>query len=547
MFLLRPPIKDLNSTRFGLVSFYVNAENYSSKEDGFSNLDQPTTQPFPASHHVFARYHRVMEHLQSNPSCLSNYLGIAKTTYGQIIIASSIEGGVLKDKLLKEGPLTSETNLKRILNQLLFAIEHVHNMGIIIGNLSISNILIDELYNIQLYNYGLYYITGGGSDVSFHFMKTDFPAPEFKEIDPDAVKLTIASDIWDLGIVLLKIWTGNAVQSDEENHPKIPESMNTEFKSLIMKCLSPDPNNRSSIGSIYNHSFMNGVEKLNTWFKRPYIPNFDNSIHKVDFFTLTYREIYHFWNLLGGDLKREIPDLATKRPPILSFPKFVSKTSDIEQLVLQMQHRPKHLSELKFVSLTLVNESIKALRSSMELCQVALGRYNDVWKYNPNFDQTNIEELWGQFQAKPPTQLNSKLKERDMEYQFLRFFRFNSLLATYPLSGDQIKQEAIADIPPLLRGEIWAAILGIKGDPDLYYQEFDDSTPCDTDRQLDLDIPRCHQYHDYLSTPLGHLKLKRILRAWIKSEKGKLVYWQGMDSLAACFLTLNFTNEVRYF
>lgn len=91
---------------------------------------------------------------------------------------------------------------------------------------------------------------------------------------------------------------------------------------------------------------------------------------------------------------------------------------------------------------------------------------------------------------------------------------------------------------------VWASILGVAGDPALIYEQFNNDEPCETDRQFDLDIPRCHQYHEQLSTPLGHEKLKRILRAWVKCENGKQVYWQGMDSLAACFVTINFHNEV---
>ncbi len=87
-------------------------------------------------------------------------------------------------------------------------------------------------------------------------------------------------------------------------------------------------------------------------------------------------------------------------------------------------------------------------------------------------------------------------------------------------------------------------MLNVRGEPELLYEDYNTGEPSDSDRQLDLDIPRCHQYHELLSTPLGHEKLKRLLKAWIKCENGRQVYWQGLDSLAACFLTINFHNEV---
>ena len=55
-------------------------------------------------------------------------------------------------------------------------------------------------------------------------------------------------------------------------------------------------------------------------------------------------------------------------------------------------------------------------------------------------------------------------------------------------------------------------------------------------------MPRCHQYNDLFSSPEGHAKFKRILKAWVVSHP-EYVYWQGLDSLCAPFLHLNFNDE----
>lgn len=60
--------------------------------------------------------------------------------------------------------------------------------------------------------------------------------------------------------------------------------------------------------------------------------------------------------------------------------------------------------------------------------------------------------------------------------------------------------------------------------------------------QIEVDIPRCHQYDELLSSPQGHIKFTKILKAWVVSHP-HLVYWQGLDSLCAPFLYLNFENE----
>lgn len=64
--------------------------------------------------------------------------------------------------------------------------------------------------------------------------------------------------------------------------------------------------------------------------------------------------------------------------------------------------------------------------------------------------------------------------------------------------------------------------------------------------QIEVDIPRCHQYNELLSSGEGHKKLKRILKAWVQ-KNSNYVYWQGLDSLTAPFLFLNFNDEGKYF
>lgn len=44
----------------------------------------------------------------------------------------------------------------------------------------------------------------------------------------------------------------------------------------------------------------------------------------------------------------------------------------------------------------------------------------------------------------------------------------------------------------------------LKANDVLRYDELDKVTTTPTDRQIDVDIPRCHQYHQLLSSPEGH-------------------------------------------
>ncbi|KAG0212206.1 hypothetical protein BGX33_003791 [Mortierella sp. NVP41] len=152
--------------------------------------------------------------------------------------------------------------------------------------------------------------------------------------------------------------------------------------------------------------------------------------------------------------------------------------------------------------------------------------------------------------AQQPTKTRVKvplsIREKDLGYQYQRLSMFTDLLLQYPASRAEILHHSKIDIPPLLRGKVWAAILGVVGDYQQVYGEYDKYTEKSTDRQIELDVPRCHQYNQLMFSPSGHEKMKRLLKCWVEANE-HLVYWQGLDSCCAPFLTLNFNDEALAF
>lgn len=116
----------------------------------------------------------------------------------------------------------------------------------------------------------------------------------------------------------------------------------------------------------------------------------------------------------------------------------------------------------------------------------------------------------------------------------------------YPHTKNQIRTESIKDVCPLFRSQIWAALLDVKTNYQELYDGVDKETELPIDKQIEVDIPRCHQYNELLASSEGHIKLKRLLKAFLNSKKD-LVYWQGLDSLAATFLVINFNSEAIAF
>ncbi|EIE80089.1 hypothetical protein RO3G_04794 [Rhizopus delemar RA 99-880] len=117
------------------------------------------------------------------------------------------------------------------------------------------------------------------------------------------------------------------------------------------------------------------------------------------------------------------------------------------------------------------------------------------------------------------------LREQDVNYQKYRLSLFTELLRQYPASRREILHHAKVDIPPLLRGKIWAAVLGVQGDLESAYCHAIKQIDVGTDRQIEVDVPRCHQYNQLLASSAGHEKLRRLLKAWVAANPN-LVYWQ---------------------
>ncbi|ODM98025.1 TBC domain-containing protein kinase-like protein [Orchesella cincta] len=244
------------------------------------------------------------------------------------------------------------------------------------------------------------------------------------------------------------------------------------------------------------------------------------------------KEVYYLWQLAGGDVIAELKrqGLTRKKPAVLSLP---------NSMTLEGESSGKSKERGLLLDQTVIILPLNELRK----------RLNDIpaEDYYPllEFPQYHPRSENGIFVEETST-LPLIIREKDIEYQFHRIVLFDRLLGSYPFTKSSIYKEAMLDIPPFFRAKIWSCLLGIDGDIEHNYYSIDKETPTSTDRQIEVDIPRCHQYDELLSSSTGHQKFKRVLKAWVVSNT-EYVYWQGLDSLCAPFLYLNFNNEAMAF
>lgn len=407
---------------------------------------------------------------------------------------------------------------------------------------------MDSYFNVKLYNYGLFYITRGNEDDEEY---VSFPIGNIRYLSPERILGNHGnpkSDVWSLALVIVELlfeislWAnmkfcqivrkvlsycvgdGEGVLEKiarEHNCIEMYDNMESDLKNLLESCLSTSSSRRPSAKDIMNHRVFQQIYETTKFNVEPKLLTKMSPIERLDL-----SQVYYLWQLAGGDVQSELKreGLIRSEAPILTIPRLV--------LLQNGKAHPIHKSQS-----SLFDNRIIILNTSNLVDRLLLIPKR---AFYPLLHCPQLPNTFGlELQSLPLV-----IRERNIEYQFYRIVLFERLLKAYPFTRDLIVEQAKIDIPPLLRGRIWACLLNVL--PNGRYDKIDKVSPNATDRQIEVDIPRCHQYDDFLSSPTGHLKLKRLLKAWVTAHP-RYVYWQGLDSLTAAFLITNFNDEETAF
>jgi hypothetical protein len=99
------------------------------------------------------------------------------------------------------------------------------------------------------------------------------------------------------------------------------------------------------------------------------------------------------------------------------------------------------------------------------------------------------------------------------------------------------------ELPAAARLDVWAALLGIPEQRicDAVIASVEPFAVTACDRQIAVDIPRCHQYHPLLRTTDGHNRIHAAIKLWLALNPS-LRYWQGVHDVCAPLLALGWDN-----
>ncbi|GIY35720.1 TBC domain-containing protein kinase-like protein [Caerostris extrusa] len=492
----------------------------------------------PNSIRVLGRFQK-LKSLQHHGIC--TYLDVKRGKHERVMIVGEYYPDNLQNVTIRSS-LNSPRLFAKLAFEILDALSYLHSHDITHRCLSPRSIR-----RVKISNYGLYYITEFGSTVSFPIGVPKYMCPEVLAHGPSDCCSSPKCDIWSLGIILLELVLEISLWNDfnlekvlkevislkfengkdvvnylvkSHDSSKKYENCPASFQSFIEECLNPIPNSRTDAFQLLSHPFFVECELteksraavipllfLSTQLRCiecddiKFEPVIDDHLLKRPL-----QELYYLWQLAGGDLEAELrrQELIKAKPPIVTISKLI--TGEGEEF--------GHEKDQAF----LLDDSISILPLEplrYRLKDVDHDIYYPLIEYSLNgIVSTFFKTL------KDTAKLPLVIKEKDVEYQFVILLNmttaphcsFKRLLEAYPYKRTQITQECKLDIPPLYRPWIWATLLEIEGGIHEIYDGIDKETPTPSTDRLKL------TFHAY-------------------------VYWQGLDSLCAPFLSLNFNDE----
>jgi len=178
------------------------------------------------------------------------------------IITEFCDGGELFDKIVEKGQL-SEADAANIMKQLLSAVSYIHSNQIVHRDLKPENILIDENFNIELCDFGVFKALSLDKTISEtlnQFYTVRYSPPEVLKNSHFICK---ASDIWSLGLVLYDIyyeqqpWFGltgeeiiEAIKKERPFTVKKSENVPSQITTIIKMCTNYEYAQRPKVADI---------------------------------------------------------------------------------------------------------------------------------------------------------------------------------------------------------------------------------------------------------------------------------------------------------
>ncbi|EYB99559.1 hypothetical protein Y032_0121g1011 [Ancylostoma ceylanicum] len=464
--------------------------------------------------------------------------------------------------LLSARSLVTEEIL-HITRQIVEGLAALHKEGICVGILTSDSILLPDGESngsliVRITQYAVSHVSKDGLDIHGGLPHSFSIAPEQLVNGSAPVETTFKTDVWALGIVLLEMATGvllrdvwslkqymtilkcsmsraekgsllapvyKALRSASSNARDLLK-VGEKLTEIIEKCLSLLPSHRPTLGEVLScvrekrateSTYYESVECLSgriassackDWVLRE----------------MAVEDAFFLWRLCGSSAEAILVknNVITLRHPVLTNPSIV-----VEDLRMFGNDESRKFC-VKSGVVTLPDKNVREKLMSVPSMDIFLQSFLATPESINNYDED----------------LSVIVKEKDMIYQASRMRLISHLLNSRFYKLPELMSSVAPDIPPMRRADgisVWCALLDVRSSDEWNFFLYNTLAVHVSDRQLDVDIPRCHQYEELMTSPAAHYGLRRLLKAWLVSHP-QYVYWQGCDSLAAPFLLLNFNR-----
>lgn len=287
-------------------------------------------------------------------------------------------------------------------------------------------------------------------------------------------------------------------------------SVSQRFKEVLDLFTAINPIYRCDAIELIQHPYFQTVPRPLK--KNPYLAD-------VYYLWLRYKNIDNIGKfeqyLIANDL---LPYL----PPVLQIPNVVEPACKEQNGVVILNRVQINIEGLL--------QEIKKDRDT-DTTTVQSKLFSDEITVKPESFMGKITTIFRSKSAKS-THSESSMRSKNSE-NFNSFYKkYKSLVGKLRNGFEEFIQVGSEGFPHCVRQALWKKILKI---PCGYLQSYEFlycTRQIEQNKQISLDIPRCHQYNLFLSSVAGKKYLESLLKLWFSQHVG-VKYSQGLDSIAA--------------
>jgi len=505
---------------------------------------------------ILSRYHTVQGIACSNQFC--NYIGDIVHSFGNAIVSGSplqlfsplededilrdvfrtFLGNISMKDAYKNDPMKITGALKRIALSLCESLGLLHDAGICHGMLCIDDVFLkldpvtEDNMGCRMANYALPYIFNAGL-CRRGMLK--YSSPETLLMSQDELKeFRPKSDVWALGIILAELldvfvppkedcFKTNSTPMSFFSQLIGDSAFDPDLVDFVTRCLYVAPDDRDSIASLLEHSFIERtLPRDSTW-------ECGNQTYTV----LNTEQNKLFRHLCQGNDCGPIPqvtgNLVVCKLVDVEFPPIVPAVGST-QVSCENSTEANAPSAASMITAMLLTPFEKQGKKCEQLAI-----------------ESNVPYLISRIQ-----ECSRLISIHSLEFQNA----FHELKETHQELG------RILEIPDFLRKFLWTSLLGVALKPCerssptdcfsggyvmlhearmLQYKLISNMQYHDIERQLEQDIPRCHQYHVIMRSETAKRQLTENLITWAIYHP-QCDYWQGLDSICASTVAMYLGN-----